>query len=134
MVNIEICLSVILYRTVETDLYILVYHTSLQCLTCSPYFWVSIEYLFFNIYLKSLDPIHRRIVWIRRKRVCLQINKTVGFFSNHIHIKLIRKSKTKNMSGVNRKYHHISYLTVSDIHRRTMICLSVVRKIYRHDN
>ena len=48
--------------------------------------------------LKSLDPIHRRILWTRRK----QSIRLVCVF-NHTHVKLIKKCKTKNMSTVNRK-------------------------------
>ena len=36
--------------------------------------------------------------------LCLQINNTVVFFSNHTHIKLIMKFKAETMSTVNRKY------------------------------
>ena len=42
--------------------------------------------------LKSLDPIHRRILWTRTTtdytRLCMQINNTVGF-PFHTHIKVM---------------------------------------------
>ena len=58
--------------------------------------------------LKSLEPIHRRILWTRRKYICdrfdfsIYTNKQYGsLFSNHTQIELI-KIQNKNMSTVNR--------------------------------
>ena len=57
--------------------------------------------------LKSLDPIHRKILvhgGNNRFDSFMYTNNQYSSFSNHTHIKLIKISKTKNMSTVNRKY------------------------------
>ena len=69
-------------------------------------------------YSKSLDPIHHKILLTQPKQsiwlVCVYINNQYCYsrFYNHSHINLMKKSKTKSMSTVNRKNwvykHHVS--------------------------
>ena len=58
--------------------------------------------------LKSLDPIHRKILLTQQNNrfdsSFVYTNKQYSSFSNHTHIKLKKKSKTKITSTVNRKY------------------------------
>ena len=81
------------------------------------------EHMVGKPHLKSLDPIHHRIYGNgenNRFDSFVYTNKQyINFFSNHTNIKLIKKSKTKNMSTVNRKYWVIPCFRTSDIHRRT---------------
>ena len=51
-------------------------------------------------------------------RLCIQINNIV-VFSNHTHIKFIKKSKTENMSTLSNIMFRISWFRTTVIHRRT---------------
>ena len=65
---------------------------------------------------------------------CILINNTVVFFSKHTHIKLIKKSKTKNISTVNRKYWVTPCFVSHCCGLRTFIVERANRSIIRHQN
>ena len=64
-------------------------------------------------------------------RLCTQINNTV-VFSNHTHIKLKKKTNTKNMAKVNRKYWVTPCFVSHDFGLRTFIVEQ--SSIFRHQN
>ena len=76
-------------------------------------------------HLRSLDLIHRRIYGNgenNRFDLSVYTNKQYSsFFSNNTNIKLIKKSKTENLSTVNRKYWVIPWFVSHDFGLRTFI-------------
>ena len=73
--------------------------------------------------LKSLDPIHLRILWTQREQsilVFVYTNKEYTSFSYHTQIKLIKKSKrhvNSKLKVLSNNMFRISWLRTMDIHR-----------------